>query len=121
MPSRSSFSLPSESAPQNRVARIGFHSALTTFGVLGPLFVFGFLAEDVATRDPIRFDTPPLLWLHAHATPQFDQTMLAFTWLGGARVLVFSALLIVGLSWRKQRVQAGFLLAAISGATFLNE
>jgi len=88
--------------------------------VLGPLLVFGLLAEDVASRESFRFDTPLLLWLHAHANSFFDSFMLALTWVGGVRLLAFSVLLMGFLAWRKFRVQALFLLLAMAGTSLLN-
>ena len=105
-----------ERAQGRRLARPLF----TAIGVLAPLLFFGYLAEDVATRESIRFDTPLLLGLHAHATPLFDRTMLAFTNWGGVRILLLSFLLSAFLLWRKQRVQAAFLLWAMLGAALLN-
>ncbi len=88
--------------------------------VLAPLLLFGFLAEDVAMREVIRFDDPVLLRLHAHANPLLNAVMLAFTRVGGYPILAFSSLLIVFLAWKKQRVQAQFLASAMVGTCLLN-
>ncbi len=95
-------------------------SFLTLVGVVCPLILFGLLAEDVASRESFRFDTPLLLWLHTHSTPFFDSAMLALTWAGGVRLLAFSVLLMGFLTWRKFRVQALFLLLAMTGTSLLN-
>ncbi len=110
---------PFKYAPQNPVAR-GIKPLFTLTSVLAPLILFGLLAEDVATRESFGFDTPLLLRLHAHATPLFDSLMLALTWMGGVRLLAFSAFVIALLAWRKLRVQAAFLLSAMVGTSLLN-
>lgn len=88
--------------------------------VLAPLLLFGFLAEDVATRETIRFDDPILLHLHARENLLLNTVMLAFTRLGGYPLLAFSPLLIAFLAWKKQRVRAEFLASAMVGTCALN-
>ncbi len=86
----------------------GARDFVTATGVLAAMLAFGFLAEDVATRESFRFDTPLLLWLHSRATPFFDSLMLALTWLGGVRLLAFSILVMGVFAWRKHRARAVF-------------
>ncbi len=101
-------------------ARLSVPVFLTWISVLAPLLVFGLLAKDVASRESLRFDAPVLLDLHARSTPFFDSLMLAFTWLGGVRLLAFSVLVMAWLWWRKQRFPALFLLSAMVGTSLLN-
>jgi membrane-associated phospholipid phosphatase len=109
-----------DATPQGRFARPRLQTLVTWISVLGPLFVFGLLAEDVAERESFRFDTPLLLDLHTHSTPFFDALMLALTWVGGVRLLAFSVLVMAFLWWRKQRFEALFLLSAMVGTSLLN-
>ena len=106
--------------PPGRFGRLRVQIFLTWIAVLGPLLVFGLLAEDVASRESFRFDAPLLLWLHAHSSPLFDSLMLALTWLGGVRLLAFSVLVMGVLAWRKPRVGALFLLVSMVGTSLLN-
>ena len=85
-----------------------------------PLLAFGLLAEDVMSRETIRFDAPFLLELHEHASPLFNTVMLTLSRIGGLPILAYSALLIVFFLLRKHRAHALFLLSAMVGTSLLN-
>jgi membrane-associated phospholipid phosphatase len=80
--------------------------------------VFGALAEDVVTRDPlVRVDAAVAAWLHARATPGLTAAFAAFTMLGSAWVIVPLALIvIVGLLVYSRRAEALFLALVLAGA-----
>lgn len=90
-------------------------------GVLIPLYVFGKLAEDVASQKILSFDKPLLLLFHGLATPTLDTLMLSFSALGylfGVVPLDIGILLF--LLWRHRRQDALFWSTAIGGAALLN-
>lgn len=95
--------------------------ALAFCGVLLPLLLFGALAEDVWQRETMRFDSPVLQRLHAHATPGFDALMLLASRLGGVTVMVPLAVGTALFLWaRQRRAQAWFLALSVGGACALN-
>jgi hypothetical protein len=48
-------------------------------GVLGPLWIFGALAEDVRDREGFAWDVPLLRAIHGYATPSRDAVMIVIT------------------------------------------
>jgi len=112
-----------ESAQHRREAWVWLEQHKVTLltlllGLLIPLGLFAVLAEDVWRREPLRFDTPGLLWLHAHANPLLDALMLGVTTLGGAKVMAGALLLIFGLlAFQRRFSEAAFLLMATGGGT----
>lgn len=116
LPSSDSETLQSSVAPDHARRR----AVLLSLCVLVPLAVFGLLAEDIASRETIRFDDPFLLDLHAHASPLLDSVMLSLSRIGGFPLLVLFPILCALLFWRKQRVQALFFLSAMVGICLLN-
>jgi membrane-associated phospholipid phosphatase len=110
----------SQSAFEAPLNRPRWHALIVPLCVLGPLLGFGLLAEDVFSRETIRFDDPLLLRFHAHANPFFNAVMLAFSRLGGLPILGYSIFGIALLLWRKQRARAIFLLSAMVGTCLLN-
>lgn len=119
-PIRSSKNSTSESDSLHSSPTAAWHAWIVPLCVLVPLILFGFLAEDVTTRQTIGFDAPFLLGFHSHANPVFDRIMLAFSRFGGLPILAYAAILIGILLWRKQPVQARFLLLAMVGTCLLN-
>jgi membrane-associated phospholipid phosphatase len=90
-------------------------------GILAPLLVFGFLAEDVWTREGFAWDLPLLRAAHAHATPTRDATMLFFTSVGAPLPMIaFVALALLALLLRGRRGDARFFALAVGGAAGLN-
>jgi len=102
------------------VARPGALLALFV-GVLAPLLVFGFLAEDVWTREGFAWDLPLLRAVHAWSTPPLDTTMLFFTRVGAPLPMIaFVALALLALLLRGRRGAALFFALAVGGAAGLN-
>ncbi len=92
----------------------------TAIFVLGPLILFGLLAEDIYSRQNIRFDTPLLLRLHGHANTSLDAIMMFLSQVGGLPILGYTALLITFWMWKKRRARWTFLLVAMVGTCLRN-
>lgn len=71
-------------------------------------------------REKFRYDTPTLLWLHAHSNSYLDGAMLFFTQIGGIVLLGVAAVWCVVLWGTQRRRDARFVLLAMGGATALN-
>lgn len=89
--------------------------------VLIPLILFGFIAEDVADKDPFPFDYPIMAALHARSTPLFDALMLGASMAGSVYGLLPFNLAIFGYClWRRKMHAAMFWLLATGGGLLLN-
>ena len=90
-------------------------------GVLIPLCLFGVLAAEVTEQEGFFFDIPILMFMHSHATPLFDRTMLFFTHAGSRWSLVpIDILVFVFLMTQRHRASALFWGFAVGGAALLN-
>jgi len=89
-------------------------------GILIPLIVVGALGEDVLEKQRFAFESPLMLWLHAHATPALDRFATALAYIGGYQAIApVSALLALAL-WRRSRAAALFFTVSVLGAALLN-
>ncbi|WP_229781365.1 MULTISPECIES: phosphatase PAP2 family protein [Deinococcus] len=86
-------------------------------GVLLPLLVVGYLAEDVLEQQRFTFETPMLTWIHAHTSPALTQTSVLLNTIGGPVVMggVF-VLIVLGLWFTQRRAQATFTLLGLGSA-----
>lgn len=82
---------------------LGMRMAIGAVLFLGASWLFGGMAEDVATGDPITVaDVYIAQWLHMHATPLVTQWMLVFTHLHGiAAISSYVVLVAAYLAWRR--------------------
>ncbi|WP_157452045.1 phosphatase PAP2 family protein [Deinococcus aquatilis] len=89
-------------------------------GIVLPLLLVGWVAEDLLEGQSFAFEQPFLLALHRFATPQLDQLALLFSTVGGVSVIApLSALILVAL-WFKQHRLAAFWTLGVAGAAALN-
>jgi membrane-associated phospholipid phosphatase len=90
-------------------------------GVLGPLWIFGALAEGVRDRAGFAWDVFLLRAIHGYATPSRDAVMMVITGLGGAQGMApLCALALLVLLVRRRPRAALFLALAYGGALVLN-
>lgn len=101
---------------------LGLHLTLGLLAVAGGLWLFGGLAEDYLTRDPIvRFDQAVADALHAAATPFATKVFLGITALDSAEATVPIGLIVTGLlAWRRRWLYASGWLVALVGIVALN-
>jgi len=89
-------------------------------GILLPLLIVGALGEDVLEQQRFAFETPLMLWLHAHSTPTLDHLAVILAYVGGYQVIApVSAVLSFAL-WRRAVLPARFFVIAVLGAAVLN-
>ncbi len=86
-------------------------------GVLLPLLIVGYLAEDVFEQQRFTFETPLLIWIHAQAGSALTQTSVALNTIGGPVVMggVF-VLVVLGLWLTARRPQAIFAAVGLGSA-----
>ena len=103
-------------SPQTRAKQLIVAWAL----VLVPLLFWGKLAEDVWKHEPLHFDDPILLWLHAHSNLFLDRLMLGLSLVGGYPLLIASVLLCAGFWLAKKHREALFVALCMGGVSALN-
>jgi hypothetical protein len=110
------------SAPAAKPAAPRFAKLIGLFVlILLPLYFFGSLAEDVINKEGLFFDKPILLFLHQHATANWDAAMIFFTTTGSARVIVpFNVLVLLLLVFKKQWAKSWFWIFTVGGAALMN-
>lgn len=95
--------------------------ALLFIGVLGPLVLFGALADEVWEREPMPFDVPVLEAMRALHTPARDAFMTAVTKLGYAwGVVPVAVALPLVLAARRRPRPALYAAVALAGTSLLN-
>jgi membrane protein DedA with SNARE-associated domain/membrane-associated phospholipid phosphatase len=101
---------------------LGLHLTVGLLAAAGGLWLFGGIAEDVLTGDPIvRFDRALDDYLHAHATPALTTFFLIVTALGSTEAMVLLGVVVATfLAWGRRWLFLGSWLAAVAGSAFLN-
>jgi membrane protein DedA with SNARE-associated domain/membrane-associated phospholipid phosphatase len=101
---------------------LGLHLTVGLLAAAGCLWLFGGIAEDVLTGDPIvRFDRALDDYLHAHATPALTTFFLIVTALGSIEAVVLLRVVVATfLAWGRRWLFLGSWLAAVAGSAFLN-
>jgi len=101
---------------------LGLHLTVGLLTAAGSLWLFGGLAEDLLTGDPlVRFDRTLDDYLHAHATPSLTTFFLIVTALGSIEVIVLLGVIVAAFLALGQRwLILGSWLAAVAGSAVLN-
>ena len=89
-------------------------------GILLPLVIVGAIAEDVFEHERFAFETPTLLWIHAHAAPALTQLSLFLHRFGEPPIMgmVFAGLTLA-LWLSRRREQATFAFFGLGSAVAL--
>ncbi|MEP7207850.1 MAG: phosphatase PAP2 family protein [Casimicrobiaceae bacterium] len=101
---------------------LGINLTLGGLVVIGAGWLFGGIAEDVVTGDPLtKVDHRIAAWFHAQAVPPLTKAMMLLTELGGLRgIAIASGTLAIYLAWRRQWHWLGALLLAVPGGMVVN-
>jgi membrane protein DedA with SNARE-associated domain/membrane-associated phospholipid phosphatase len=102
---------------------LGLHLTVGLLAAAGGLWLFGGLAEDLLTGDPIvRFDRVLDDYLHAHATPPLTTFFLIVTALSSIEAIVLLGVVVAAfLAWGRRWLFLGSWLAAVAGSVVLNQ
>jgi undecaprenyl-diphosphatase len=102
---------------------LGLHLTVGLLAAAGSLWLFGGLAEDLLTGDPIvRFDRVLDDYLHAHATPPLTTFFLVVTAFGSIEAVVLLGVVVAAfLAWGRRWLFLGSWLAAVAGSAVLNQ
>jgi membrane protein DedA with SNARE-associated domain/membrane-associated phospholipid phosphatase len=102
---------------------LGLHLTLGLALAAGFLWLFGALAEDVLTNDPlVRYDRAIAAYLHSLATPPLTTFFLIVTALGSIEAIVLLGVVVsAAFAWRRRWLYLGTWLAAVGGGVVLNQ
>jgi len=102
---------------------LGLHLTIGLAAAAGGLWLFGGLAEDLLTGDPIlRFDRSVADYLHSSATPPLTTFFLVVTALGSIGAVALLGVAVAAILARKRLwLLLGTWLAAVGGAAVLNQ
>ncbi|MEO5700317.1 MAG: phosphatase PAP2 family protein [Casimicrobiaceae bacterium] len=108
-----------------RLSPTGYFGINLTLGalvVIGAGWIFGGIAEDVVTGDPLtKVDNRIAAWFHAQAVPPLTRAMLLLTELGGLwGIAIATGALALHLAWRRQWHWLGAQLVAVPGGMLVN-
>ena len=101
---------------------LGLHLTVGLVAAAGGLWLFGGLAEDVLTGDPlVRFDRALDDYLHSLATPPLTTFFLIVTALGSIEAIVLLGMVVATfLALGRRWLFLGSWLAAVAGSAVLN-
>jgi membrane protein DedA with SNARE-associated domain/membrane-associated phospholipid phosphatase len=102
---------------------LGLHLTVGLLAAAGSLWLFGGLAEDLLTGDPIvRFDRVLDDYLHSHATPPLTTFFLIVTAFGSIEAIVLLGVIVAAfLAWGRRWLFLGSWLAAVAGSAVLDQ
>jgi membrane-associated phospholipid phosphatase len=101
---------------------LGLHLTVGLMTAAGCLWLFGGLAEDILTKDPlVRYDRAIADYLHSGATPPLTKFFLAVTALGSIETMALLGIIVAAvLAKRRQWVYLGTWIAAVGGSVVLD-
>ncbi len=88
--------------------------------LLGALYAFVELAEEVYEKEGFSFDQPILTWLNSHQSPPLTTLFLALSFIGSVFFLGPLTLALVAALWQRSQRSAVFLILGVGGAVALN-
>jgi len=101
---------------------LGLHLTVGLLAAAGGLWLFGGLAEDLLTGDPIvRFDRVLDAYLHSLASPPLTTFFLVVTAFGSIETIVLLGVVVAAFfAWGRRWLFLGSWLAAVAGSAVLN-
>jgi undecaprenyl-diphosphatase len=101
---------------------LGLNLTLGALVLIGASWLFGGIAEDVLTGDPLTLiDVRVAEWFHARATPFFTQSMLVITNLHGpTAVSILMAVSVLYLAWQRDWYWLICLMVTVPSGMLLN-
>ena len=101
---------------------LGLHLTVGLAAAAGCLWLFGGLAEDLLTNDPlVRFDRETAAYLHSLATPSLTTFFLIVTAFGSIEAVGLLGVIVAAvLARRRQWLYLGIWVAAVGGSVVLD-
>lgn len=101
---------------------LGLHLTIGTLFLIGATWLFGGIAEDVVTGDPLTvIDKQVATWFYDHTTPAITAVMIAISYLGSGIVIIGITLLTaLLLLWKRHWYGLLALLFTVPSGMLLN-
>jgi len=102
---------------------LGLHLTVGLMAAAGCLWLFGGLAEDLLTNDPlVRFDRAVATYLHSLATPPLTTFFLIITAFGSIEAIALLGLFVAAdFAWRRRWLSLVTWLVAVGGSAVLSQ
>jgi membrane-associated phospholipid phosphatase len=99
------------------LSRLSWRLLLYWAVLLGGLWGFAELADEVYEQEGFFFDEPVLAWFYGLVTPLRTRVALVLSTLGGVEIMIGLAVLLTVLLWFRSRREAFFFAASMTGAS----
>lgn len=101
---------------------LGLQLTLGALVLVAAAWLFGGIAEDVLTADPlILVDAAVAQWAHRHASPAVTQFMLSVSrWNGTLAICCYASLVGMALAWRRAWYWLATLVATVPAGMLIN-
>lgn len=101
------------------LARLSWRLLLYWGALVGGLWAFTELTDEVYEKEGFFFDEPVLTWFYGIVSPVRTDIALALSTLGGVEVMIGLSVLIAVLLWFRSHREAVFFAASMAGATVI--
>lgn len=101
------------------LSRLSWRLLLYWSILLGGLWLFAELSDEVYEREGFPFDEPILSWFHGLVSPVRTQLALGLSTVGGLEVMVGLSVLLSLLLWFRSRREAIFFAVSMGGASII--
>jgi membrane-associated phospholipid phosphatase len=87
--------------------------------LVGGLWAFAELADEIYERQGFPFDEPVLAWFYGLISPLRTDVALALSTVGGVEVMIALSVLLTALLWFKSHREAVFFAVSMTGASVI--
>lgn len=101
------------------LSRLSWRLLLYWAALVGGLWAFAELADEIYDRQGFPFDEPVLAWFYGFVSPLRTDVALALSTVGGAPVMITLSVLLTLLLWFRSRREAVFFAVSMTGAAVI--
>ena len=101
------------------LSRLSWRLLLYWGALVGGLWAFTELTDEVYENEGFFFDEPVLTWFYGFVSPTGVQLALTLSTLGGVEVMIGLSILLAVLLWFRSHREAVFFAASMAGATVI--
>lgn len=101
------------------LSRLSWRLLVYWAALLGGIWLFAELTDEVYDNQGFFFDEPVLTWFYGLISPARTQAALALSTLGGLEVMIGASVLITALLWFRSRREAVFFAGSTGGAALI--
>ncbi len=101
------------------LSRLSWRLLLYWAALIGGLWAFVGLADEVYEQQGFPFDEPVLRWFHGLLSPTRTDIALALSTVGGLEVMIGLSVLLSAVLWFKSRREAVFFALSMAGASII--